>query len=246
MQVFGWLSQDGNPPCRWDLRQFGWSLNPDVNGRRADYRHVLIADVRQITALQRAGMAEADHQAWRLIMLGVEEPGERAHLLSAGCAEALPEKTGARELEVRARRVNGLFSMLPRWRTIGPLTLDLFHRDCRQGPDWLGLHPREFGVIWRLADDPGTRITRQQLLQDVWRLDHDPQTNSVEVHVSRLRSKLAHVGCDHLIETTPRGGYRLRDNASFMLAKNDPQADALDLYLREIGWIDTNSHLPKR
>src|SRR5690606_38908867 len=105
-----------------------------------------------------------DRPAWRLIMLGVEDAAERAHLLTEGCAEALPAATGLRELAARARRVDEMFGMLPRWRTVGPLTLDLFHRDARRGARWLGLHPREFGLLWRLADRPGQRVTRQDLL----------------------------------------------------------------------------------
>ena len=100
-------------------------------------------------------------------MLGVEEPAERATLLSLGCAEALSAATTLRELAARARRVDEMFGLLPRWRDLGPLTLDLFHRDARKGSTWMRLHPREFGVLWRLADTPGERVTRRQLLEDV-------------------------------------------------------------------------------
>lgn len=96
-----------------------------------------------------------------------------------------------------------------RWRHLGPLTLDMFHRDGQVSGRWLGLHPREFGLIWRLTDRPGERVTRRQLLHDVWRHAHDPETNSVEVHVSRLRGKLARLGCAALVETVPSGGYRI-------------------------------------
>jgi two-component system OmpR family response regulator len=197
---------------------------------------VLICDVRALTAERRAAMAEADKPAWRLIMLGVEQPAERARLLTAGCAEALPASVTARELEARTRRVNEMFAMLPRWRNVGPLVLDLFHRDARHGARWLHLHPREFGVLWRLADTPGQPVTRRQLLTDVWRLNHEPETNSVEVHVSRLRSKLAQAGCAELVQTVPEGGYRLVQNPGFMFAATPPEADRFDRYLREIGW----------
>jgi DNA-binding response OmpR family regulator len=162
-------------------------------------------------------------------MIGIEKPAERAALLTLGCAEALPATVGLRELEARARRVNEMFGMLPRWRGVGPLTLDLFHRDARRGARWLALHPREFGVLWRLADNPGQRVTRAQLLRDVWRLNHEPETNSVEVHVSRLRGKLADCGCEGLVATDPPGGYRLVDAPPFMLGGEE----ALDAHLRE-------------
>ena len=166
----------------------------------------------------------------------VGEPGERAALLALGCAEALPASVGLRELAARARRVDEMFGLLPRWRELGPLTLDLFHRDARHGHRWLHLHPREFGVLWRLSDTPGQRVTRRDLLEDVWRLSHDPQTNSVEVHISRLRAKLAAAGCAHLVATVPEGGYRLTSDQPLMFARQPAEADALDRYVRTIGW----------
>lgn len=106
-------------------------------------------------------------------------------------------------------RAVAIGELLPRRRSIGPLTLDLVYRDANAGGAWLHLHPREFALLWRLADSPGSRVTRGELCRDVWRLRHEPETNSVEVHVSRLRAKLASAGCASLIETDPRGGYRL-------------------------------------
>lgn len=97
--------------------------------------------------------------------------------------------------------------MLPRFREVGDVTLDLLHRDGRVEDSWLGLHPREFELIWRLAQQPGERLTRRQLLSEVWRIEHEPHTNSVAVHVARVRSKLSHFGLAQLIVTHPEGGY---------------------------------------
>jgi DNA-binding response OmpR family regulator len=47
--------------------------------------------------------------------------------------------------------------MIPRLREAADMTLDLFHRDGRAEDCWLGLHPREFALIWRLAEHPGNR-----------------------------------------------------------------------------------------
>lgn len=236
MAFFGWIAEKAEPPARWDIRRHDWSLCHGRHGCRAECRHVLVCDTRKLSADQRFALAKSDEPAWRLIMLGVESPAERAHLLSMGCAEALPGGTDLFELQARAKRVTDMFGMLPRWRNCGPLTLDLFHRDARHGARWLGLHPREFGVIWRLTDTPGERVTRQQLLKDVWRINHEPETNSVEVHVSRLRSKLADVGCDALIATAPQGGYRLSENLPLTLGSAPSNGDALDHYLRGLGW----------
>ncbi len=239
MRTFGWVAGTQEPPPPWDMRLAGWHLCHGEHGHRADCRHVLLCDVRGLSPRQRLGLTEADRPAWRLILLGVEEPGERARLLTTGCAEALPAATTLRELIARATRVDDMFGLLPRWRLVGPLTLDLFHRDVRHGSHWLNLHPREFGVLWRLADHPGDTVTRAQLLKDVWRLNHEPGTNSVEVHVSRLRSKLAAAGCEKLVETVPQGGYRLSGEVPFMFGPAPAEADRFDRYLREVEWPAT-------
>ncbi|SMQ69628.1 Transcriptional regulatory protein, C terminal [Altererythrobacter xiamenensis] len=97
--------------------------------------------------------------------------------------------------------------MIPRFREAGDLTLDLFHRDGRVEDRWLGLHPREFELLWRLVQDVGTPVTRKQLLVDVWRINHEPETNSVAVHVARVRGKLARLGLENIVLTHPEGGY---------------------------------------
>lgn len=100
-------------------------------------------------------------------------------------------------------------AMMPRFREAGDVTLDLFHRDGRVVDSWLGLHPREFALLWRLAQQPGERITRRQLLAEVWRIHFEPETNSVAVHVARVRAKLEPFGLARLIGTHPEGGYFL-------------------------------------
>lgn len=231
MKTFGWVATQRDPPERWDLRRCGWRICRGLESRRAECRHVLLLDTRGLQPEIRSALAAADRPAWRLLMIGVEDPAERARLLSSGVAEAMPAKIELSELEARARRVDDMLGMLPRWRAIGDLTLDLFHRDVRHAGRWLGLHPREFGLLWRLADTPGERVSRRQLLTDVWRLRHEPETNSVAVHVSRLRTKLATVGCADVLRTDSRGGYFLTGDGPFMLAARDPVDDGLDSHL---------------
>ena len=215
-----WIGDGSDPPWRWDLRRRGWTLCRAELADHSACAEVHLLDARRLAQEERAGLGiyrplpsaelpSGPHIRSPLIVLGVDDPMERARLLGQGCAEALPSDLALAELDARARRAVVFASLLPRKRVIGPLTLDLFHRDARLGKAWLGLHPREFGVLWRLADEPGHRVTRRELLRDVWRIHHEPETNSVEVHVSRLRSKLAGVGCEALVETASEGGYRL-------------------------------------
>ena len=170
---------------------------------------ILLVDMRR----RRAGAAlrhlASSMALDRCMFLGVDAANQRVRLLEAGAADALPAAVELRELELRARRIAAASGQLPRRREIGPLTLDLIHRDARARGRWLALHPREFGLLWRLAERPGEPVSRARLLRDVWRLDFEPGTNSVEVHVSRLRAKLAGAGLAGLVETDPQGGYRL-------------------------------------
>ncbi len=100
-------------------------------------------------------------------------------------------------------------TMIPRFREAGDVTLDLLHRDGRVEDQWLGLHPREFELLWRLAEEPGERMSKQRLLADVWRITFAPETNSVAVHVARVRAKLERFGLAHILATHPDGGYYL-------------------------------------
>ena len=99
--------------------------------------------------------------------------------------------------------------MIPRFIEAGDVTLDLLHRDGRVEDRWLRLHPREFELLSRLAQTPGQRLTRKQLLADVWRLQREPGTNSLAVHIARVRGKLDRFGMGHMVETHPDGGYLL-------------------------------------
>lgn len=199
---FEWVSNAVSVPARWDLRLLGWSLGtgstaetlPRLYDGRAGQRR---SDWRQ---LGQAGLTAA---------VGVDCADERAAMLAHGLGEALSSLIALDELAIRLSRLVDEAGALPRHRRLGPVTLDLLHRDARAGDRWLALHPREFALLWRLADAPGERVGREALLADVWRLRHVPETNSLEVHVSRLRAKLAVARAAWLVETDPRGGYRL-------------------------------------
>lgn len=117
--------------------------------------------------------------------------------------------------------------LMPRQLRAGPVLLDLFHRDAKLCDRWLYLHPREFGLLWRLAETPRTALSRRTLLSDVWRLRHEPETNTLEVHVFRLRRKLSAYGVERLVVTDPAGGYRLDAEVTPILPHTQ-ECEALD------------------
>ena len=72
----------------------------------------------------------------------------------------------------------------------------------------LDLTGREFALLAHLFESDGTVLSRARLLASVWGTEHDPGSNLVEVHMSRLRSKLGEAAW--MIETVRGGGYRWR------------------------------------
>ncbi|MFA5951320.1 MAG: response regulator transcription factor [Hyphomicrobium sp.] len=96
---------------------------------------------------------------------------------------------------------------------VGDLVLDrLSHRVMRGGEQIL-LQPREYRLLEYLMKHAGQVVTRTMLLENVWDYHFDPQTNVIDVHVSRLRSKIDK-GFDRPLLHTVRGaGYMVRDGA---------------------------------
>ena len=208
MYRFGWISDRAEPCGNWDLRVLGWQLSNREPGCGDEPHEAwpLLCDYRNTSPARLSALKGLRRQT---VLLGVDGSIERAGLLAAEFADALPSDVELRELAERAARIISTSESMPRYRAAGPVRLDLFHRDALVAGRWLGLHPREFALLWQLAERPGTRITRRQLLADVWRLQHEPETNRVEVHVSRLRGKLATAGLQAMVATDPGGGYHL-------------------------------------
>ncbi len=96
---------------------------------------------------------------------------------------------------------------------VGDLVLDrLSHRVTRNGEAVL-LQPREFRLLEYLMKNAGQVVTRTMLLEHVWDYHFDPQTNVIDVHVSRLRSKIDKGFDKPLLHTVRGSGYMIRDSA---------------------------------
>jgi len=92
---------------------------------------------------------------------------------------------------------------------VGDLELDLIARTVRRAGVEIDLQPREFQLLEFLMRHAGRSVTRTMLLEKVWEYHFDPQTNVIDVHISRLRSKIDK-GFDRPMLQTVRGaGYRL-------------------------------------
>jgi two-component system OmpR family response regulator len=90
------------------------------------------------------------------------------------------------------------------------LQIDLLTRKASRGKRTLNLTSREFRLLEFLARHAGQVVTRTMLLQGVWDIHYDPQTNVVDVHVSRLRQEVDRSEDRPLIQTVRGAGYSMR------------------------------------
>jgi two-component system OmpR family response regulator len=93
------------------------------------------------------------------------------------------------------------------------IEMDLLKRVVLRDGTQILLQPREFRLLEELMRESGKVVTRTMLLERVWNYNFDPQTNIVETHISRLRSKLNEGGKSDPIETVRGVGYRFAEHA---------------------------------
>jgi two-component system OmpR family response regulator len=146
-----------------------------------------------------------------LFLSALGEVGDRVAGLQAGGDDYLVKPYAFAELIARVealarRRETGSVQTLLR---VGELEMDLIGRTVsRQGKE-IDLQPREFQLLEFMMRHAGQSVTRTMLLEKVWEYHFDPQTNVIDVHISRLRSKIDK-GFDRPMLQTVRGaGYRL-------------------------------------
>ena len=138
---------------------------------------------------------------------------DRIKGLRAGGDDYLPKPYSFAELlarvEVLSRRRGG-----PAEDTlyrVGDLELDRLSHRVARGKDELTLQPREFRLLEYLMKHAGQVVTRTMLLENVWDYHFDPQTNVIDVHISRLRSKIDKGFERPLLHTIRGAGYMIRD-----------------------------------
>lgn len=93
---------------------------------------------------------------------------------------------------------------------VGDLELDRLARTCRRGGQDIVLQPREFRLLEYLMKHAGQVVTRTMLLEGVWDYHFDPQTNVIDVHMSRLRGKIDKNFDVPLLHTVRGAGYVVR------------------------------------
>ncbi|MDR7232410.1 two-component system OmpR family response regulator [Caulobacter sp. BE264] len=146
-----------------------------------------------------------------LFLSALGEVNDRVVGLKAGADDylvkpyAFPELMARVEALSRRRETGAVATTLK----VGELEMNLINRTVhRQGKE-IDLQPREFQLLEFMMRHAGQSVTRTMLLEKVWEYHFDPQTNVIDVHISRLRSKIDK-GFDRAMLQTVRGaGYRL-------------------------------------
>ena len=94
---------------------------------------------------------------------------------------------------------------------VGDLSMDLLAREVKRENTAIDLQPREFRLLEYLMRHSNQVVTRTMLLENVWDYNFDPQTNVIDVHISRLRSKIDKNFSYPLLNTIRGAGYILRE-----------------------------------
>lgn len=205
-----------------ELNRIGYSLAVALNLAAA--RDQLAAVTYDVVVLDRMlpdgeGLSFIEEMRGRgndmpvLVLSALGDVNHRVEGLQAGGDDYLVKPFDISELaariEVLFRRAQQASS--PTEFHLGALKIDLItHQVTREGRE-IRLQPREFKLLEYLARHAGKVVTRAMLLEAVWGLNFDPQTNVVDVHISRLRNKLDAEYSQPLLHTVRGEGYRLAE-----------------------------------
>jgi two-component system OmpR family response regulator len=148
-----------------------------------------------------------------LILSALGEVDDRVDGLKAGGDDYLVKPFSFAELQARIealqRRSRGVADKETTTLYVGDLKMDLLRRQVSRDGQNIELQPREFQLLEHLMRHAGQVVTRTMLLEAVWGYHFDPQTNVIDVHMSRLRSKIDREFGQPLLHTIRGAGYRL-------------------------------------
>lgn len=209
---------------RKGLNQAGWNVDHADNGKdglflaTTEQYDALIVDrmlpgIDGLTVVRTLRASDIDTPAVILSALG--EVDDRVSGLKAGGDDYLVKPFAFSELMARIealiRRSRTAATAARTTLEVADLNMDLLKREVRRGAARIDLQPREFQLLEFLMRHAGQVVTRTMLLEGVWDYHFDPQTNVIDVHISRLRAKIDK-GFDRPLLHTVRGaGYRLGD-----------------------------------
>ena len=168
-----------------------------------------LPDLDGLEVLRRIRAQELDTQV--IVLTARAELGDRVQGLERGADDYLVKPFAFEELLARIRaRVRTIEQVERRHLSADGIRMDLLARTVSVDGHRVDLSSRQFELLEMFLRSGGEVLTREQLLEQVWRLSFDPGTNVVDVYVGYLRKR---IGAER-IETVRGGGYRLRADAS--------------------------------
>jgi two-component system OmpR family response regulator len=203
------------------LRELGWQVSvcrdaPDAAGQAIDESwDVIILDRMLPNECDGLSILRTLRSIGRktpvLVLSALSAIDERVRGLKAGCDDYLTKPFAFSEL---AARIEALMRRTqlepgPRELRVADMKVDLIARSVERAGRMIPLQPREFRLLAYLLLHQGRTVTRTMLLEAVWDYRFDPQTNVIDVHISRLRSKIDADASAPLIHTVRGVGYML-------------------------------------
>ena len=148
-----------------------------------------------------------------LILSALADVDERVKGLRAGGDDYLGKPYAFAELLARVENLGHRSRETPLETKLraADLEIDLLTRAVTRGGKAIPLQPREFKLLEYLVRNAGHIVTRTMLLENVWDYHFDPQTNVIDVHISRLRSKIDKGHDEPILQTVRGAGYMIRD-----------------------------------
>jgi two-component system OmpR family response regulator len=159
-----------------------------------------------------AEMREHGNQIPVLFLSALSEVDDRVKGLKAGGDDYLTKPYAFVELLARidALMRRRMPANVKTRLDVGDLELDLLSRAAKRSGTEIDLQPREFRLLEYLMRHAGQVVTRTMLLESVWEYHFDPQTNVIDVHISRLRAKIDKGFEVPLLHTVRGAGYMIR------------------------------------
>ena len=204
------------------LRESGYSVEHSPDGRDCSYPgrrgqyDVIVAD-RQLPYVDGlaiiTALRERSDRTPVLILSALGTVDDRVHGLKAGGDDYLTKPFAFAELLARIEALNrrGAAASETTRLKIADLELDLLARRVARAGRNIELTTKEFQLLEYLVRHAGQTVTRTMLLEGVWNLHFDPQTNITDVHMSRLRNAIDKGFPKPLIHTVRGAGYVLKE-----------------------------------
>ena len=202
------------------LKQSGYAVDRCADGEEGLHQaqmapyDAIVADIMlpKLDGLRLVQQLRASGNRAAVLMLSAKASvDDRVRGLQAGADDYLPKPFAFSELLARIQALIRRASHAPEPTrlTVGDLTLDLLSREVKRGEEKIELQPREFGLLEYLMRNANRVVTKTMILEHIFDYSFDPQTNVVDVHISKLRQKIESDAERPLLRTVRNAGYML-------------------------------------